>query len=186
MKKWLFVSILAIGFFAIVAHAQQPNSVIDLMLKSYSSRNFTTEQVSNSDIELILKCGIKAPSANNAQPWKFTVVRDHALMQQMIGNVVQGNVLILVSGQESRATVDYDCGLATENMALAAISLGLGQRIYTGPIANINANMKQTLQISDGYKAVAVLRVGNIEKNVDAVSAASPRKNYEEVVTFLK
>ena len=187
MKKWLFVSILAIGFFAIVAHAQQPNSVIDLMLKSYSSRNFTTEQVSNSDIELILKCGIKAPSASNAQPWRFTVVRDLAIMQQMIGNsVVQGNVLILVSGLESRSTVDYDCGLATENMAVAATSLGLGQRIYTGPIANINSNMKQTLQIPEGYKAVAVLRVGNIEKNVDAVSAASPRKNYEEVVNFLR
>jgi nitroreductase len=157
------------------------------MLKSYSARNFTSVPVSNSDLEFILKCGIKAPSANNAQPWKFTVVRDLALMQQMIGNsVVQGNVLILVSGIESRATTDYDCGLATENMAVAAISLGLGQRIYTGPVANINSNMKQTLQILDGYKAVAVLRIGNIEKNVDAVTAASPRKGYEEVVTFLK
>ena len=186
MKKRLFVSILAISLFTITAIGQQSNSVIDLMLKSYSARNFTTEQVSNSDLELILKCGIKAPSASNAQPWKFTVVRDLAIMQQMIGNAIQGNVLILVSGLESRSTVDYDCGLATENMAVAAISLGLGQRIYTGPIANINSTMKQTLQIPNGYKAVAVLRVGHIEKNVDAVSAASPRNSYEDVVTFLK
>ena len=184
-RKKLLTSIL-ISLVAIMAHGQQSNSVIDLILKSYSARNFTSEPVSNGDIETILKCGIKAPSASNAQPWRFTVVKDPAIMQQMIGNVTQGNVLILVSGLESRSTVDYDCGLATENMAVAAISLGLGQRIYTGPIANINSTMKQTLQISNGYKAVAVLRVGNIEKNIDAVSAASPRNNYEDVVTFLK
>ena len=188
MKKRLFASILAICLVSIVAVGQQSNSVVDLMLKSYSERNnFSTEPVSNSDLELILKCGIKAPSASNAQPWKFTVVRDLAIMQQMIGNsVMAGNVLILISGLESRATVDYDCGLATENMAVAAISLGLGQRIYTGPIRNINENMKQTLQIPNGYKAVAVLRVGSIAKGVDAVTAPSPRNSYEDVVTFLK
>ena len=187
MKKRLLTSILAISLIAIMANGQQSNGVVDLMLKSYSARNFTSEPVSDRDVETILRCGIKAPSASNAQPWKFTVVKDIAIMRQMIGNsVVQGNVLILVSGLESRATVDYDCGLATENMAVAAISLGLGQRIYTGPIANINSTMKQTLQIPSGYKAVAVLRIGNIEKNVDAVSAASPRNSYEQVVTFLK
>ena len=186
MKKRLFASILAISLFTIVAVGQQSNSVIDLMLNSYSARNFTSEPVSNSDLELILKCGIKAPSASNAQPWKFTIIRDLDIMQQIVRNIPAGNVLILVNGLESRATVDYDCGLATENMALAAISLGLGQRIYTGPIANINSTMRQTLQIPNGYRAIAVLRVGHIESNVDAVSAASPRNSYEEVVTFLK
>jgi nitroreductase len=186
MKKRLFAFILAIGLIAVMSYGQSSNSVSDLMLKSYSARTFTSEPVSAGDLEVILKCGIKAPSANNAQPWKFTVVRDLDLMQQMIGNVTQGNVLILISGMESRATVDYDCGLATENMAIAAISLGLGQRIYTGPIRNINLTMKEILQIPEGYRAVAVLRVGHIEKNVDAVSAASPRNSYEDVVTFLK
>jgi len=46
--------------------------------------------------------------------------------------------------------------------------------------------MKQILQVPAGYRAVAVLRVGHIEKNVDAVSVASPRNSYEEVVTFLR
>jgi len=186
MKKRLFVSILAISLVAITAYGQQSNSVIDLMLKSYSARNFTSVPVSDGDIELILKSGIKAPSASNAQPWRFTVVRDPNIMQQMVRGVTPGNVLILISGLESRATVDYDCGLATQNMVNAAISLGLGQRIYFSTIASINATMKQTLQIPDGYRAVSVLRIGHIEPNVDAVSAASPRNSYESVVTFLK
>ena len=186
MKKQLFVSILVFCLVAVVAHGQQSNSVVDLIMNSYSARTFTSEPVSAGDIEVILKCGIKAPSASNRQPWKFTVVRELSLMQQMIGNVVDGNVLILVSGPVEGATVDYDCGLATENMTIAAQSLGLGARIYTGPIRNINSTMTQTLQIPEGWRAVAVLKVGHIEKNVDATSAASPRNNYEDVVTFLR
>ena len=188
MKKQLLVSILSFCLVVVAAHGQgQPsNSVSNLILNSYSARTFTSESVSAADIELILKCGIKAPSASNRQPWKFTVVREFSVMQQMVGNVVEGNVLILVSGPEASATVDYDCGLATGNMTLAAQSLGLGARIYFSSLTRINSSMKQTLQISDGYRAVAVLRVGHIEKNVDATSAASPRNSYEDVVTFLR
>jgi nitroreductase len=185
-KKQLFTSALAFCLFTVMACAQKSNSISDLILKSYSARTFTSEPAQAGDIELILKCGIKAPSARNAQPWKFIVVRDAAIMQQMINGVTPGNVLILVCGQGTDSAVDFDCGLATENMTVAAQSLGLGARIYTYSIANINSTMKQTLQIAAGYRAVAVLRVGNIEKNVDAVSAASPRNRYEDVVTFLK
>ena len=188
MKKQLLASILAICLLTIVTHGQQSNSVTDLILKSYSARTFTSEPVSAGDIEVILKCGIKAPSASNAQPWKFIVVRNFSLMQEMISNVTQGNVLIVVCGSEARpsAIVDFDCGLATENMTIAAQSLGLGARIYFSSLPKINSTMKQTLQIPDGYRAVAVLRVGHIDKNIDAVSAASPRNSYEDVVTFLR
>lgn len=185
-KKQLFTSTLVFCLVSVMAFAQKSNSTSELILNSYSARTYTTEPVPAGDIELILKCGIKAPSASNAQPWKFIVVRDAAVMQRMIGGVNPGNVLILVCGRGDNAAVDFDCGLATENMTVAAQSLGLGARIYTYSIANINSTMKQTLQIPSGYRAVAVLRVGTIEKNVDAVSAASSRKSYDEVVSFLK
>jgi nitroreductase len=50
-------------------------------------------------------------------------------------------VLIIVSGIESEngTTTDFDCGLATESMFVAAHSVGLGARIYEGPIGNINS-----------------------------------------------
>ena len=197
-KKVWITSILAIAFMAVVMSSHRyesgsdsmrtDSSVLELILNSYSPRNFSSVPVSMGDLEVILKCGIKAPSAGNRQPWKFIVVRDFAVMQQMIASVTEGNVLIAVCGPEAQAnsTVDFDCGLATENMTIAAQSLGLGARIYAGPTANINATMKQTLQMPDGYRAVAVLRVGYVENVNDAVSAATPRNSYEEVVTFLE
>ncbi|MGB8358077.1 MAG: nitroreductase family protein [Bacteroidales bacterium] len=181
----LFVLIIAAGQFA----NGQPsgNAVTDQLLSAWSPRNFTTEPVTDQQLDLILKCGIKAPSGRNNQPWRFTVVRDEATMKEVIGNVVAGNVLILVSGLESEAgkTPDFDCGLATENMFLAATSLGLGARIYGGPAGAANEK-REALQVPTGYKIVVILRVGNIDKSVDAVSGASARKPQEEIVNYKK
>jgi nitroreductase len=164
------------------------SSVTDVILNGYSARMFTSEAVSDQDIDLILKCGIKAPSSRNGQPWKFTVVKDTALTKKVIGNINPGNVLILVSGPESQegSGIDFDCALATGNMNIAAQSLGLGARIYGGPVRNVNSTLKQILEIPEGYRVVTILRVGHTDKNVDAVSSASARKKFEEVVNFRK
>lgn len=163
------------------------NAVTDLLLSAYSERNYTNQQVTDQQVEVILNCGIKAPSARNQQPWKFTVIKDEAAMKEIINNVVAGNVLIVVSGAESQTgtTPDFDCGLAAENMFVAAHGLGLGARIYGSPAVNINSK-KEVYQIPAGYKAVVVLRVGNVEKTADAVSSATPRKAFDEIVNFKK
>jgi nitroreductase len=108
-------------------------------------------------------------------------------MNELISNVTPGNVLIVVSGKESETgtTPDFDCGLAAESMFIAAHSLGLGARIYGSPAGKINA-AREAYQIPAGFKAVVILRIGNVDKSVDAVTAASPRKTQEEIVNFRK
>jgi nitroreductase len=163
------------------------NCVTSLILSGYSEKAFTSEPVTDQQLDLILKCGIKAPSAKNIQPWKFTVIKDDATMKEIINDVVPGNVLIIISGIESESgtTPDFDCGLATESMFLGAHSIGLGARIYAISIGKINSK-KDLFQIPSGYKAVMVLRIGNTDKTVDAVSASTPRKKFEEVVNYKK
>ncbi|MGB8489679.1 MAG: nitroreductase family protein [Bacteroidales bacterium] len=162
------------------------NCVTKVIESGYSERSYITEPVTDQQLDLILACGIKAPSARNIQPWKFTVIRDEPTMKEAINNIVAGNVLIIVSGTESQeGTPDFDCGLATESMFVAAHSLGLGARIYGSPAGNINSK-KDLFQIPAGYKAVVVLRVGNIDKSVDAVSAATSRKKPDEVINYKK
>jgi nitroreductase len=183
------LSLLAIVLFAFSGlYSQNPgNCVTDVILSGYSERTYTSEPVTDQQLDWILKCGIKAPSGRNKQPWKFTVIKDEASMKEIINDVVPGNVLVVVSGTESEsgATPDFDCGLATESMFIATHSLGLGARIYGSPTGNINAK-KELFQIPSGYKAVMVLRIGNTDKSVDAVSAATPRKKPEDVVNFKK
>jgi nitroreductase len=183
------LSLLAITLFAVTKlYGQIPdNCVANVLLSEYSERSYTSEPVTDQQLDMILKCGIKAPSGRNKQPWKFTVIKDEATMKEIINDVVPGNVLVIVSGIESQGgtTPDFDCGLATENMFVAAHSLGLGARIYGSPTGNINSK-KEMFQIPSGYKAVVVLRIGNIDKSVDAVSSATPRKDREEVINYKK
>lgn len=185
IKLSLLVIIL---FAASTMKGQTPsNCVAQVMLSAYSEKTYSSEPVTDQQLDLILKCGIKAPSARNKQPWKFTVIKDEATMKEAIGNVVPGNVLIIVSGIESQegTTPDFDCGLATESMFVAAHGLGLGARIYGGPVGNINSK-KEFFQIPSGYKAVIILRIGSVDKSVDAVSGATSRNNPEEIINYKK
>jgi nitroreductase len=181
-------SLVIILFVASTLNAQTAdNCVAQVILTGYSEKAYSSEPVTDQQLDLILKGGIKAPSARNKQPWKFTVIKDEATMKEAISSVVPGNVLIIVSGIESQegTTPDFDCGLATESMFVAAHGLGLGARIYGSPVGNINSK-KEFFQIPTGYKAVIVLRIGNVEKSVDAVSGATPRNNAEEIINYRK
>lgn len=173
----------------VVSGETATNKVIDLILSSYSTRAFSKVPVTDNQIEQILKCGIKSPSARNSQPWKFTVVKDISKLKAAFRNIDNGNVVILVSGlkSESRGTnVDFDCALATENMFIAAQSLGLGACIYTGPVRKINSEMREILEIPEGYRVVAALRVGNLDTSIDATSSASPRKEINKLVNYVE
>lgn len=164
------------------------NSVTEVILNAYSERAYNSTPVTDQQLDLILRCGVKSPSANNRQPWKFTVIKDEATMREAIKDVVAGNVLIVISGAEVQNGAGPDlfgCGLTTENMFIAAHGLGLGARIYGGPVASVNSK-RELFQLPEGYRAVMILRIGNVEKSVDAVSAASPRKSLEEVVNYKK
>ena len=189
MKKKLILPVilgLLMGCGAVKGQASG-SCVTDLILSSYSNRQFTEDLVPDHQIDLILQCGIKAPSARNSQPWKFTVVKNAELVKSVVQNITPGNVLIVVSGPEEvqeGMNVDFDCALATENMYIAAESLGLGAHIYASPVRNINTCLKRELGIPGDYRAVTVLRIGSIDPGVDAVSAASARKSLEEVVTY--
>jgi nitroreductase len=184
-KIILFLFIVTISSKSFSQQVSGP--VTDMLLSAFSERNYNSNPVTDQQLDVILKCGIKAPSARNNQPWRFTVVKDEASMKEIINDVLTGNVLIIVSGAEGQngSTPDFDCGLAAENMFIAAHGLGLGARIYGSPAAGINSK-REIFQVPAGYKAVVVLRIGNVDKSVDASSGATPRKSQEEMVNFKK
>lgn len=185
MKSRLLIFVILM--FTFRAMAQNPdNPVTGVILSSYSERAYTSTPVTDQQLDIILRCGIKAPSAVNRQPWKFTVVKDEPAMREVVKDILPGNVLIIVSGVDSpEGPNQFDCGLATESMFIAAHGLGLGARIYGSPVKYVNTN-RDLFQIPEGYVAVMVLRVGNVDTTVDAVSAASPRKSIDEVVNYKK
>ena len=49
----------------------------------YSCRNFDDKAVDKTDIEIILKAAMQAPSAGNQQPWEFIVVDDAEIIKKL-------------------------------------------------------------------------------------------------------
>ena len=189
MKREPLIAFIAVLFITAVSAQSQSNSndVVASILTSYSAKAFSEIPVTDNEIEQIVKCGIKAPSGRNKQPWRFTVVKDTALTHKIMPNIMNGNILIIVSGlnaEEGSTSLSFDCALATQNMYIAAQGLGLGAHIYGSRIRIINTVLKETLEIPEGYGAITVLRVGNVDKSIDAVSSASPRQQTEIVVNY--
>jgi nitroreductase len=62
-------------------------SLADATLKAIqdrrSVRDFTDEPISDHDLDLILEAARQAPSGENAQPWRFIVVKDEATRKKM-------------------------------------------------------------------------------------------------------
>jgi nitroreductase len=96
-------------------------------------------------------------------------------------------VLIVISaagdGRTNGAEI-LDCGLATESIYLAAQALGYGSRIYTGPMDTLNRNLKGDLALPSGHSAVALVRIGRVTAETDAVSAASSRRSPDSMITW--
>jgi nitroreductase len=168
--------------------AQEANqAAYNNLIAHYAARNnFIAGTISRGDIEKILAAGLRAPSASNRQPWHFTVVQSRDLAGRIVPNMPEGNILIVISGSGDGKTNGreiLDCGLATESIYLAAQALGYGSRIYTGPMDTVNNRLKTELGLPGGHSAVALVRVGRIEK-IDAASAASSRKTLNDMVTY--
>jgi nitroreductase len=190
MKKLVIVSVFVLFLIVVTLLAQtQSNKVIDLILSSYTTRSFSEAPVTDVQIEQILKCGMKAPSAMNSQPWRFTVVKDMTKVKGLFRNIKSGNVVIIISTLEPAPrgiNADFDCALATENMFIAAQSLELGACIYTGPLRLMDDEMRKLLELPEEYRVVALLRIGNLEEGADATSSASSRKEMKEVINYVK
>ena len=99
-------------------------------------------------------------------------------------------VAIIIYMNENTASPDpsFDCGLACQNMVIAASALGYGTKIISSPTMTLNGEnhdaLCEKLGVDPALKAVAVLLVGKTD--VDATASASVRNALEEKVSFVK
>ena len=105
---------------------------LELMLARRSIRRYTREDVSADDEQRLIKAAFAAPSANNARPWHFVMVRDTATRKEL-ATVHQWSkmcaaapLVIAVLGRADSTWWVEDCSAATENILLQAAGLGLG------------------------------------------------------------
>jgi len=189
-----------------------------VILNRRSVRQYKKEQVPEFMVKRILEAGRFAPSAGNFQPWKFIVLRDPAIINDITESVISGckmvrvmidyrrkgygwlrpliklmtrfryndlhpmpfgaisqvadrnlglwhgapTVIIILKDVRGVSSPDLDCGIAGQNMVLAAHSMGLGTCWvgFAKMALDMNPIWKKRLGISYPYRFSNSLAIG--------------------------
>ncbi|HEX9062869.1 MAG TPA: nitroreductase family protein [Clostridia bacterium] len=186
-----------------------PNETINTILKRRSIRAFKEEQIKDGDLELIVKAGLYAPSAMNQQSWHLTVISKKEVIEKINSTAKEifknsdveylkeraksekfdlfynAPAIIIISGDQSAVLPESDAAAATENILLAAASLGIGS-VWVGSSGYIfpteaGKALKKELGIPDEYKPINIAALGY---NAAEAPAAPPRK--ENKVNYIR
>lgn len=114
--------------------SEEDNPVIDNIFARKSVRSFDMEKtISEQDIELLVKAGMAAPSAMNRQPWQFFVFTGKEQMDELSEKLPYAKMLksasaaiVVLGSPEISSSWFIDCAAVTQNILLAAESMGLG------------------------------------------------------------
>ena len=158
-------------------------SVFDTIKDRRSIRVYKGERIPKDKLEKLLEAARLAPSAANRQNWKFIVVENEQIKNQLVtacnnqAFVGTASHVIAGIGDSSQKWHQVDLAIALEHIVLEAVELGLG----TCWIGAFNEDeVKKILKIPQDKKVVALLTVG-----VPAESpSARPRKALEEIVAY--
>jgi nitroreductase len=181
---------------------------MDLKEAIYSrraTRAFKPEPVDEDTLRAMIEAAVQAPSAVNAQPWSFCVIRDKALLgkisrdakaymvrttpvglishhfDQILNDAnfdifYHAPILIVICSKAEIPWAVEDCALAAENLMLTARAAGLGT-CWIGFAQGFlgTPEGKAMLQLPSAYKPVAPIIVGHAA----SMPAPVPRKEPE-------
>lgn len=177
MKKFIsFLISCMTGFLFLTSCSNSNNAdaVIDNILTRTSIRQYTEQTVEQEKIDILLRAGMAAPTAVNAQPWHFIVVNDKEKLAELAAANPRAKMLqtaplaIVVCGDMSK-TLDgtgrefwiQDCSAATENILLAAHALGLGA-VWTAvyPMEERLQPVSDALKLTDRLIPLCTIVIG--------------------------
>ena len=139
-----------------------------------SVRQFTEQPVEQAKVEAMLRAGMAAPTAMNAQPWHFVVVSDKAKLGELAeanpraGMLKTAQLAIVVCGDMMKAREGkgrqfwiQDCSAATENILLAAHAQGLGA-VWTAlyPMEERVQPVCEALKLPDAIVPLCTIVIG--------------------------
>ena len=156
---------------------ENQKNVIENILNRRSIRAYKEEQIKPEQLDVILNCGIQAPSARNLQPWAVRVIQS----KEILAELNKGNIdfmslensdknkhhneynaffgaptFILIAGDTTNVYAHNDCGMLAQNMLLAAESMNIGSCVLGGIIQYLNSpqanDFRKQLQLPDNYE----------------------------------
>ena len=92
------------------------------------------EQVTRKQIDTLLEAAMFAPSAGNFRPWEFIVVTKRETLDSIAKSftytkmceTASAAIIVIAIPEKSKNYFPQDCSAATQNILLAAHTIGLG------------------------------------------------------------
>jgi len=162
------------------------NPVLNAIFERRSIRSYQETQLSDDQINTLMEVAVASPSARNSQPWHFSFVQNAALLAEIRDSVADALenpgfdvfynaptvIFISRSTTENQAYGAMDCGIAVENLAIAAHGMGLGSVILGMPRAAFTSpkadEFRKALNFPEGYDFAIALAVGYAAATKDA------------------
>lgn len=160
---------------AAISDAKQTEAaVLENIATRASVRAFKRDAIPDDLIQKLLKAGMAAPTALNAQPWHFIVIHDQGQLSSLsvaspyTGLLADAPLAIAVCGDITKKAPgdegiywSQDACAATENILLAAHAMGLGAT-WTGsyPIEARYKLAQKVLSLPDNLIPVSIIAIG--------------------------
>ena len=149
------------------------NETLRVIKNRRSVRNYLDKPVSEEDLEILIKSGMAAPSAVDMRPWDFLVVKNESTLKALADVMPFGKMLpgagaaVVVCGVPEKSVPDapefwvQDCSAASENILLAAESMGLGA-VWLGvyPVKERIEGVKKILNVPENVVPLNILSIG--------------------------
>ena len=170
----------------------QSEAVVKTIMERRSVRKYKPQPVEREKMQTIVECGVNAPNAMNRQPWEIRVVdnpdfingvtelykkeQPKAAEDPNFKNMFRNAPTVVFVGRDVQSgSAEFDCGLLSENMMLAAQSMGIGSCCLGSPAAFMRspaaAEYLKQLGFSEGYELLYCIAFGY----PDEAPAAKPR-----------
>lgn len=182
------------------------NEVLRAIKERNSCRDFSGEPLTQEQVTALADAALAAPSAMNAMPWHIIVITDKAMideldtaciariavtnpdwyerMKERGGKVFYNAPCLIVIAKNDSEWAALDAGIVTQNIALAAHSLGLGNVICgmarLGLEGEAGKDWEKRLQIPEGYTFAMSVCIGTANKGKE------PHELNREKLTFIK
>jgi len=144
---------------------------LEAIFSRRSIRKYSAKRIPDSDIDLILKAAMSAPSAGNSQPWHFVVVDSTEKKKEIADFHHHGKMIarcshaIVVCADRTLEKYEgrymLDCSASTQNILLAATALGIGS-VWVGlyPVEDRMNGIIKICKLPDNHLPISIVALG--------------------------
>jgi nitroreductase len=163
------------------------SSVLEAIYNRRSIREFSDDEVATEQLREIIKAGIWAPSGLNHQPWRFVIIQDPDIKEQLAQQTHYGHIVRAANGLvavylDTEAMYDevkdhQSAGACIQNILLAAEAFNLGA-VWLGQILKNKLEVNRILGLGNVHDLMAVVAIGHpLHRN-----QTSKRKDLSELL----